>query len=552
MHYKLLYEWVDEPLLTRLFGARQIEDLPEDFFNPSFSRYWQSEALLNDIDKALTRIQEAISNNEKIMIFGDYDVDGVSSSYIMYTFFKKFLHYDHISIRLPHRLHDGYGIKSYHLDEIHAKGVSLVITVDNGITAVQEALHAKELWIDFIITDHHRQLETIPEWYAVINPQVSAEMEFKDICGAMVAFKVIRWLAKQLIPDQEQQKKVFQYYLPIVAIATVADCMPLIKENRLVVTEWLARINAGKAPSSLRNFLEYLNIKWPIDTQHIGFQIAPRLNAGWRMKTPYDSLYTLLHTWEKQLDYLEKLDAMNTDRKKIQDKIVKEAEESIDLDSHIVFIGGHGYHEWVIGIVAWRMCDKHHKPTIVYSINPENWLAVASLRGPDYSSVIDLLYSCHERLERFGGHKHAWWMTFKLDHLDEIQKAMNEYAYEQRWEIEKKKTIIVDTHLHAHEYTSENLWLIEKLAPFGEGNREPLFLIPHATVTKIEKVGKNGTGHMKLRLVYQDAPITALFWWEWSSCEEISPGQSISLIWSLKKDDFNGWVYIRGEAWALD
>jgi single-stranded-DNA-specific exonuclease len=149
--------------LTRLFNAKGITDSPEDFFNPTFPRYWQSEVLLNDIDKALSRIQTAVANNEKIMIFGDYDVDGVSSSYIMYTFFKKFLHYDNISIRLPHRLHDGYGIKSYHLDEIHAKGVSLVITVDNGITAVQEALHAKTLGIDFIITDHHRQLETVPE-----------------------------------------------------------------------------------------------------------------------------------------------------------------------------------------------------------------------------------------------------------------------------------------------------------------------------------------------------------------------------------------------------
>lgn len=328
-------------LIERLLHVRNISDNLEDFLNPTFSQYWQDPMQLHDIEPALDRICAAIAAEEKIMIFGDYDVDGISSSWVIYTFFTRFLGYKNISIRLPHRLLDGYGIKSYHMDEIKAAGVSLVITVDNGITAIAEAKHAREIGLDLVITDHHKPLAEIPDAIAVVNPQISPDMRLREICGATVAFKVVHALAQRLIPERARRDEIFHYLIPIVAIATVADCMPLIDENRLLVKYGLERINSRNGiPESLSNFLDYLNIKDAIDTYHIGFQIAPRLNAGGRMMTPYDSLYTLLHTGSKQIEALQHLDALNDKRRKTQDVMVKAAEAMmLDNDGPVIIVG---------------------------------------------------------------------------------------------------------------------------------------------------------------------------------------------------------------------
>lgn len=235
MKYKLLYDNPDESLITRLFKIRSITDQQETFLNPTFSHYRQPREQLSDIHKALPRIIEAIQQQEKIIIFGDYDVDGIMSTYVLYTFFKDFLKYQHISLRIPHKLHDGYGIKQHHIDEIAQTGTSLIITVDNGISAVQEVAYAKTLGIDVIITDHHQAPPQLPDAVAVVNPQISSQMTFKDICGAAVAFKVCLALADTLLENRQIKKTLFTKLLPFVSIATVADCMPLINENRLLV-----------------------------------------------------------------------------------------------------------------------------------------------------------------------------------------------------------------------------------------------------------------------------------------------------------------------------
>jgi single-stranded-DNA-specific exonuclease len=548
MHYRLWTEDITQSLTARLLAAKWIQDNVDDFFRPSFSRYWQDPMLLNDIQKALTRIESAITHTEKIMIFGDYDVDGVSSSYIMYVFFKKFLGYDNISIRLPHRLLDWYGIKSYHLDEIKAAGVWLVITVDNGITAIAEAEHARDIGLDMVITDHHKKLDHIPDAIAVVNPQISPDMPFKEICGAAVAFKVIMALAQRLIPDRAKRDEIFHYFIPIVTIATVADCMPLIDENRLIVKYGLEQINTRKnIPESLVNFLDYLKINDPIDTYHIWFLIAPRLNAGGRVMTPYESLYTLLYTGEKQLEYLKNLDALNEKRKKMQDEIVKSAEKQIAHDDQVIIVGGADFHEWVIGIVAWRLADKYNKPTMVYGINAEHGCAVASLRSPAYASIIDMLYNASPLLERYGGHKQAGGLTIKLEHIDAFRVSCQKFALDKRWDIEKAKVHHVDTHLLAHEYTLESLRSVQSMAPFGEGNREPLFLIEKAVVVSADKVGKTKAWHMKLQLTFASGEsCSALFRGAGESCGKMIPGSIIDMIGTLQKDDFRGGVYVKG------
>lgn len=537
------------PLSQRLLDARNISDSPEDFFNPTFARYRQSPWKLRDMEKAVARIIQAIENNEKIMIFGDYDADGVSSSFTIYKFFKKFLHYPHISIRLPHRLDDWYGIKSYHLDEIKALGVDVVITVDNWITAIQEAQHAKDIWIDLIITDHHKAIDEIPDAVAVVNPQISPEYTFKEISGTTVAFKLVHALMERLITDSKIRDKIFHFFMPLVTIATVADCMPLIDENRLLVKYGLACINAKKGvPPSIQQFLDFLNINWPLTTHHISFLIAPRLNAWWRVETPYESLYSILYTWEKQLEYLKNLDKLNDQRRKMQDESTKFAETMIDINDPVIMVGSTNFHEWIIWIVAGKLADKYNRPTIVYSENEETGFAVASLRSPEYASVIDMLYASSSLLERYWWHKQAWWLTIKTENITIFRQTVTTYA-QQREETDKQKVYHIDTVLYPQEYTTESLEITQQFAPFWEANPEPTFLLKDLIVEKVEKVGKNGNGHLKIHAKYENTPISAMFRWAWNDVDLVTPWMQIDLIGTLQKDDFRGGVYIKGIDW---
>lgn len=549
MNYTLLYDNADESVIQRLMKIRKIEDNLEDFLNPTFARYRGDQEKLHDFEKGMTRILSAIEKKEKIMVFGDYDVDGISASYVVYVFFQKFLEYKNISIQLPSRLEDGYGMKTYHLDQMKEKWVDLIITVDNGITAIAEATYAKEIGIDMVITDHHQPLATIPDAIAVINPQISPECEFKEICGATVAFKLIAWLASRLIKDPKKKQEMFNFFMPIVGIATVADCMPLVGENRLIVKTALDLMNRRKGiPESISNFLDYLNIKWPIDTFHIGFQIAPRLNAWGRMMTPYDSLYVLLHTGDKQLRFLEQLDTLNSERKKIQENAYKKAIADMNHEHKIIFAASDEFHEGIIGIVAGKLTEKFHKPSIVLSIDHEKGHAVASLRWPEYFSVIDMLYDAAPLLERYGGHKQAWGLTVKIENLEALQKKLLAYTQQTILDHMLSKSIDVDTKLYHHEMSRETIEMISSLAPFGQGNEEPLFLIDEMTISHAEKVGKNGSWHLKVHIKNQENMwFHALFWGEGAKATEIEKGKPTKLIGTLRKDDFNGGVFIDGK-----
>lgn len=275
MRYQLLNQDADLSLMQRLLKVRNISDNPNDFLNPSLAKYWLDPFLLNDMRKGVERIIQAMKKNEKIMIFGDYDVDGITSSFSLYKFTTHFLGYKNISIKYPDRIEDGYGLKNKHLDEMKKQKIQLIITVDNGITSLAEAEYAKELGIDLIITDHHHALETIPDAYAVINPKISPQYSFKGLAGVGVAFKLINAILAKSSFTKEKKNQIFQYFLPIVAIGTVADVVPLIDENRIIVKKGLELINhfPDQLPKSLQGFLNFLNLKGNIDTFHIGFVI---------------------------------------------------------------------------------------------------------------------------------------------------------------------------------------------------------------------------------------------------------------------------------------
>ena len=549
MNYQLLYDNPEESLITRLLKVRNIDDNIDSFLDPKISDYRGDPFLLNDMEKAVDRIILALKKKEKIMIFWDYDVDGVTSSYIVYKFITKYLNYKNVSIQYPDRVNEWYGLKKLHIDQMKAKGIDLIITVDNGIASLAEWIYAKEQWIDLIITDHHQDLESLPEAVAVVNPQVSPNYLFKWLAGVGVAFKLICALLTKSKLDQEKRNQIFNYFLPIVTIGTVSDVVPLVWENRALVKRWLELLNGRHKdlPSSIMGFLKYLNIKDPIDTFHIGFLIGPRINAGGRIKSPYDSLNALLYSGEQQLPYLETLENINLERKQMQNDMLKIAEEQLDHSKKFLFVADEEFHEGIVGIVSGRITEKYNKPSLVMKINKEKNLWTASLRGPVYFSVIDMIKTCSDILERFGGHRWAWGLGVKLENLDELKKRFECYCEKCITDEDIEKSLSIDTKIYPHERTTESLQSIHKLAPFGEGNTEPVFLLENVQIKKIEKVWQKTKTHLKIHGQFGENKINAMFRGKWDEVKDLQEDDTnVNLIWKVKKDTFNGGYFLDG------
>ncbi|RAL55682.1 single-stranded-DNA-specific exonuclease RecJ [SR1 bacterium human oral taxon HOT-345] len=548
MRYQILNQDADLSLIQRLLKVRNVSDAPQDFLNPSIANYRLDPFLLNDMEKGVDRIIDAMKRKEKIMIFGDYDVDGITSSFSVYKFISYFLGYKNISIRYPNRVEDGYGLKNKHLDAMKNEGVQLIITVDNGIASVEEAKYAKELGIDMVVTDHHHALETLPDVCALINPQVSPLYPFKGLAGVGVAFKLINALLSKSTFSKEKKNQIFNYFLPIVAIGTVADVVPLVQENRVIVKRGLELMNyhPDLLPKGLQGFLNFLNLKGKIDTFHIGFVIGPRINAGGRIESPYDSLRIFLSEGEHQLPYLERIESINTERRRMQDQAFRVAEKQVNPDQNFLFVCDESFHEGIVGIVSGRITEKYYKPSAVFKLDLEKKQAVASLRGPDYFNVIEMIIQASPYLKRFGGHKGAGGLTVDLEHLDTVLGIFQNYCQSRITSEQLEKVIQVDTCLLSHEWNTEELSEIEQLAPFGEGNQEPNFLLEGIKVEKVEKVGKNGGSHLKIYGKFGEQPISSLF--SSKGVEIDSIGSQVSIVGAVKRDSYNGGFYVYGNS----
>ena len=544
MKYQLLNESYDKTLIERLLEIRNIASEADIFFDPTFNRTWIDPFKIDWMDKAVKHIMNSMKKWEKIMIFWDYDVDGVTASYCLYKFFRYFLQYPSVSIMYPDRQKDGYWLRNYHLDEMKSKWVQLVITVDNWVTSIEEAMYARQIWIDLLITDHHQPLNELPDAIAILNQNCSEKYMFKWLAWVWVAFKLIVALLSRCNFTNERKNQIFNFFLPIVAIWTVADVVPLLWENRFIVKRWLELMNRHPEtlPKCLQGFLSYLNIKSPIDTYHIWFVIWPRINAWWRIQSPYDSLNIFLHEWDNQVEFLEKMDAINQERKRLQDEWLKIAEKLIDLESPILIAKSWDFHEWVIWIIAWRLTEKYNKPSIIFKCDEEKWTASASLRGPNYFSIIDMLKSHADLLERFWGHQWAWWLTVKLENIDKLSKKLISYCKKKIKGLDLEKVLFVDTKIVPEEWTSWNFVFLEKFEPFGEWNEEPLFLFEDLEIKKVEKVWKNWGSHMKIYANRWNQLLHLLFWWKGSQSDLIS--SEISVIWKIKRDTFNWWYFV--------
>ena len=457
-----------------------------------------SPLLLPDIVQAVDRIIKAVENGEKIFIYGDYDVDGITSCTILYKYLLS--HGADVSYYIPDRITEGYGLNIKAINKISKSGCKLLITVDCGITAVGETELAKAQGMDVIITDHHTCQDKIPAAVAVINPKLpDSTYPFEQLAGVGVAFKLILALS---IKFKEDTKKVFYKYSPYAAIGTVADVVSLTDENRIIVHRGIQEISK-KTNAGINALMDVAGIK-ELSSSSVAFGLAPRINAAGRMGSPDLAAELLMsESPASAKEIAQRLNEENQRRRVLEHKIFQEAEsflmEHKDMLSYpVLVIYGQDWHQGVVGIVASRLSEKFYKPVIL--ISHENGIGHGSCRSIDGFNIFDALTYCRDLLDRFGGHAMAAGVSLKMTEIDKFVAKINEYGAKHITPDMTMPTINIDCTIHPGALTEANIHTLSLLEPFGEGNPMPVFAIQGATVGAAMPMGEEGV-HLRLQLI---------------------------------------------------
>lgn len=505
------------------------------FLNPTKIPY-HDPFLLKDMEKACQRLLLALKNKEKICIYGDYDVDGVSSTALLMTVFTK-LGFN-IDYYLPDRHSEGYGLHIESLQKLIPK-YDLLITVDCGITALDEVDYAKDK-IDMIITDHHLPREILPDAFAIINPtQTQCNYPNKNLCGVGVAFKLCQGLYQCLNKDIHE----LENYLDIVALGTIADIVPLVDENRRIVKKGLANIqNLG-----IKTLIEICNYdENNINTGHIGFGVAPRLNAAGRLTHASIAVELLLAT-DKQTAHQKALylDEENKQRQEIVEDIfheaVKKIEENNLQENKIIIVVGENWHEGVIGIAASRLQEKYYRPIII--IATKDNIGKASCRSIDGLHMKNALTYCEQDLMVYGGHSKAAGFTIDLAKLDDFISHMQTYANEHLTDEDLIPIYQVETVLTPQDITMDFIEELSLLEPFGMGNPKPQFVCQNLLVTKSMKMGKENN-HLRFNFAYNNTQYTAIGWHMADVADDIN-NKYVDILFQPELNHWNDHTYLQ-------
>ena len=478
---------------------------------------------LHDMERAAGRIAAAIRDGEKIAIVGDYDVDGVVSSALMGEFFD-IIDYP-VQIVIPNRFEDGYGVSPTVLERIDA---DVVVTVDNGITAFDAAQVCKKRGIDLIITDHHTPSETLPDAYAVVNPkQALCDFAYPEICGAQVAWFLIGALKKELELDLKMGR-----FLDLLALAIIADVMPLTAINRPLVQKGLEMLSTSPRPAfeAVRAYLG----KSRFTAEDVAFGIAPRINSAGRMA---DASIALDFLRAKNLSEASeawlKLDGLNQERREVENRTTEEAIARVRDEDPVIVVAAEGWHEGVVGIVASRLVGRYGKPAIVLAI--EGARAKGSGRSVGEVDLFGLLECSAEWLDGFGGHKMAAGLSLKADNIDAFRQKICYEATKLDPELFIPDVNVLGE-LPLDEVDWELMAILERYEPYGEANARPAFLFKSVEVLEARPVGQEKT-HLKLTLKSGGSVLPAIrFRYE----ESVVPGERIDLSGTLQINEFNG------------
>ena len=466
-------------LLAGILAARGITDPAEALTLLAGEEELSDPMLLTDMDKACARILRAIDEGETIVVFGDYDVDGVTATALLYQHLKGMG--ASAKCMLPSREGDGYGLSKNAIQSIYDKGCRLIVTVDNGISAVEEAAFAASLGIDLIITDHHLPHESLPQAVAIVDPRRADDHSpFKGLCGAGVAFKLCAAL------DGCPPEEMLEYCGDLAAVGTVADVMPLTGENRTIVKAGLRQLQNTDRPGFCALLEEVGLAGRPVTAENVSYAIAPRINAAGRMDSAVTALQLVLCEDEDRAEELaHKLTDINSQRQETEMEIVRAAQELLDaeperLEDRVILLWGRDWHPGVIGIVASRLVEKTGRPVIVVSVD-EHGEGKGSGRSVQGFNLHECIASCADILLRFGGHAMAAGLSVREEDLPTLRQRLNDWAARE-CPVLRTPPLECDLSVHLDRLTVESVRRLDQLAPYGADNPSPVFVLEKAVV----------------------------------------------------------------------
>ncbi len=534
------------PVVARLLCQRGLSDpeLANRFLNPSLDHLHDPMALA-DMGVAVERIMAAIARKERIAIHGDYDVDGITSTVILRRALE-LLGAD-VTHFIPERIKDGYGLQPVAIERLHADGVALVVSVDCGIRGAEAARRARELGVDLIITDHHEPDAELPAALAVINPKRhDCSYPDKYLAGVGVALKLV-----QALCQRAGRESWLPGFMKIAAIGTLADVVPLVGENRVIAKVGLDLLSRGPHKVGLRALLDVSGLTGKtIDSYHISFMLAPRVNAAGRMSTPDIATRLLLATDEALGEEVRllatELDGENVRRQEEEAGILAAAKKIVQTDPDvgarsILVVAGDGWHRGVIGIVASKLVDAFHRPAIVLAV--EDGVAHGSCRSIPHFDMLGALEACAPMFIRFGGHKQAAGLTLDAGRIRELRLAINDVADETLGPDDLMPRLRIDSDLGFRGITGDVAAGIASLAPFGAGNPRPVFSARGVAI--VDGPRKLKERHLKMSLKQDGRIFRAVAWRAAERHDFLTEHKaSLDVAFSLEQNQYNGETYV--------
>ena len=525
------------PILCELLVQRGIEDFDKakQFFRPSLNDL-HDPWLMKDMDKAVSRITKAFDQNESIMVFGDYDVDGTTSVATLYQFLKNI--HPTIDFYIPHRYREGYGVSKMGIDHAKATGINLIISVDCGIKSTELITYAKALGIDFIICDHHLPDPILPPAVAILNAkQTDCGYPYKELCGCGVVFKLITALAQAYnLPDES-----YLQYLDLVATAIAADIVPLTDENRTMAFFGLEKVNENPSHGILA-LLELAKQNRPIRISNLVFAVAPRINAAGRMDDAKKAVQLFIEKeYQGALDVASLLQQDNLDRREADSSISEEALAEIENDpAHLykkstVVFQPH-WHKGVVGIVASRLIERHYKPTIVLTQNGD--IVSGSARSVQGFNLYEALHACREHLLGYGGHFAAAGMTLNIAQLDAFKAAFEKAVAERITPDQMVPEILINALLPLDQISMQFFQIIAQMEPFGPDNMRPIFLAKNVRDTGYSKLVKEA--HISFNLTQGNNSVRGIGYNMPDKIDIVKSGKPFDIVFQLQLNEWQG------------
>lgn len=522
--------------LSKILIQRGVEtfDQAKDFFRPSLNHLHDPFLMLN-MDKAVNRLTDAIFNNEKILIYGDYDVDGTTSVSLMYLFLKQFS--EQLEFYIPDRYTEGYGISEKGVNHAIDNGFSLIIALDCGIRAVDRAQQAKKAGVDLIICDHHLPGDDLPDALAVLDPkQKKCPYPFKELSGCGVGFKLLEGFCQQNTIDKEQ---LFQF-LDLLVVSIASDIVPMVGENRILAYYGLKKLNQDPS-AGLKSLIEVSGKKAAFNITDVVFSLGPRINAAGRLAHASESVKLLIGDSEETSAFADQLNTRNLERREFDQSITTEALEmitSMEEDRKSTVLFKESWHKGVIGIVASRCIEHYHRPTII--LTESGGKATGSARSVDGFDVHEAIGKCADLLEQFGGHTHAAGLTLPLKNVDSFIDRFEEVVSQTILPEQLIPKVEIDTDISLSAINFKTYNVMNQMAPFGPQNLSPVFGTKNVIIDHLPKVLKEK--HIKGSL--HTANSTRMFefigFGMADKMEQLQAGKPFHIAYHLEENNYLG------------